>query len=357
MNKIKAMVLVEPGRLSPMNIPAKTIHAGGWLAIEATGLSGLEVQAWRGERRGLLYPLIPGQQMVGRIAGTADDFTPFSVGTRVVVEPNIRCGKCKACSNFLASCRRRKPLNVYGGLPSTEPPGLWGGLAELLYLDPQARLHEVSDDIAAEAATFVHSLATGYTWAVETPNMQPEESVLILGPGPRGLGCLIAAQNARAGWIGITGLDVDGDRLDMAAKLGADTVINISSQEISDAVANSLGDRPDVVIDVTSDDPEAIYSAMDLVRPGGRVILASTKGGRGLGNFVSDVIVAKQLQVVGALGASTTAYKWATKQIAEDPRIDKLVSHQFPLEEAERAIQATAGQLGHEELISVAVTF
>jgi hypothetical protein len=67
--------------------------------------------------------------------------------------------------------------------------------------------------------------------------------------------------------------------------------------------------------------------------------------------------VQKQLTVKGALGATSDAYTWAAEQIAADPRLDALVSHQFPLEESARALQAAAGMLGHDELISVAVTF
>jgi threonine dehydrogenase-like Zn-dependent dehydrogenase len=112
-----------------------------------------------------------------------------------------------------------------------------------------------------------------------------------------------------------------------------------------------------VVIDVTSNDPEAIFTGMDLVRSGGRVVLASTKGNRPLSQFFSDLVVTKQLTVIGALGASSTSYEWACRRLGNDPRLDHMVSHQFPLDEATRAIQATAGLLGHEELISVAVTF
>lgn len=355
--EVKAMVLVEPRRLAATRLPTRSPDAGGWLAVEATGLSGAEVQAWRGDRMDLLYPLIPGQQVVGRIADHLDDSVALPVGTRVIVEPVIRCDRCSSCRNGLASCTFRRPHNMYGMIPSTEPPGLWGGLAERLYLDPHSKLHPVSDDIPAEVATFAHPLAHGYTWAVETPRLQPGERVLILGPGPRGLACLVAAQAAGAGWIGISGLDVDYDRLELARMMGADLVVDVTTEDLGIAVANSLGTRPDVVIDVTSDDPEAIYTGFDLVRSGGRVVLASTKGNRPLGQFFSDVIVSKQLSVQGALGASTAAYQWAAGLLDTDPRIDDMVSHQFPLAESNRAIQAAAGLLGHDELISVAVTF
>ncbi len=357
MTQVKAMVLVEPQRLTPTFIPLQNVTEGGWLAIEATGLSGSEVHAWRGTRPDLLYPMIPGQQVVGRIADHLDGSIQLPVGTRVVVEPVIRCGVCAGCSRGLAACSQRKPINSYGGLPSTEPPGLWGGLAEQLYLDPNARLHPVSDDIQAVVATFSHSLAAGWTLAVELPRLDVGESVLILGPGPRGLACLLAAQAAGAGWIGMAGLEVDGDRLDLARQMGANLAVDLTAEDLGVAVANSLGTRPDVVIDVTSDDPEAIFQSLDIIRSGGRAVLGSTKGNRPLAQFFSDVIVTKQLTILGALGATSAAYEWACSQLESDPRIDDMVSHQFPLDEAARAIQATAGLLGHEELISVAVTF
>lgn len=357
MTKVKAMVLVEPRRFAASLLPERTVEAGGWLAVEATGLSGAEVQAWRGDRRELQYPLIPGGQVIGRIAERIDDSIPFEIGTRVIVEPIIRCGECGACRSGLSGCTFRKPLNVYGSIPSTEPPGLWGGLAERLYLDPHARLHRVTDDTPAEVATFAHPLAAGYSWAVELPSLSPGDTILVLGPGPRGLACVLAAQAAGAAWIGVSGLDVDTDRLRLASHIGAHLTVDITKEDLGVAVAESLGTRPDIVVDVTSDDPEAIFTALDLVRSGGRVVLGSTKGHRPLPQFFSDVIVRKELTVRGARGASSDAYRWACGQLECDPRIDDMVSHQFPLDEASRAIQATAGLLGTEELISVAVTF
>ena len=348
-------MLVEPRHFSMTTVSTEGGEAGGWLAVEATGVSGSDVKVWKGEARDVVYPLVPGNEVVGRVAVQGPN-VPYPVGTRVVVEPRIRCGRCRRCQLNLATCTSRKPSNSYGMIASIEPPGLWGGLAELLYLDPNSHLHPVTDDVPSEVATFVHPLASGHTWAVELPLLKPGEDVLILGPGPRGLACLIAAKSAGAGWVGITGLSHDRDRLELAKRLGADAIIDVEKSDVAAAMADNLGRRPDVVIDVTSDDPEAVFTALDLVRSGGRVIMASTKGNRAL-HFLSDVIVSKQLTVRGAAGATSVGYQWATNQLETDPRIDDLVSHQFPLSEASRALQAAAGLLGREELISVAVTF
>lgn len=349
------MMLVEPKHFTLTEMPTQGDSDGGWLAVEATGISGSDVQVWSGDSQSIIYPLVPGHEVVGRIAYQGPT-VPYPVGTRVVVEPRIRCGQCRRCALNLATCISRKPLNSYGMIPTAEPPGLWGGMAEYLYLDPNAVLHPVTDDVPAEVSTCVHPLASGHTWAVELPALKPGESVLILGPGPRGLACLLAAKAAEAGWVGITGLAHDRDRLALATQLGADLAIDVEHTDVAGEIASALGQRPDVVVDVTSNDPEAFFTALDLVRSGGRVILASTKGNRAL-HFLSDVIVAKQLVVRGAMGASSVGYQWATNQLETDQRIDHLVSHQFPLPEASRALQAAAGLLGRDELISVAVTF
>ncbi len=351
-----AMLLVGPRHFTRTSMRVPELDHGGWLAIEATGISGVEVQAWKGTSRLVRYPLVPGHEVVGRIADDPHGSFGLPIGTRVVVESSIRCGRCHRCQAGLSSCAGRKPTNAYGQVPSTEAPGLWGGLAEYLFLDPSARLHAVTDDVPAAVGSFAHALAAGFTWAVETPQLRPGQSVLILGPGPRGLASLIAAQAAGAGWVGMTGLSHDADRLGLAKELGADLVVDVETEDLASAVGNSLGTRPDVIVDVTSNDSEVILSALDLVRPGGVVVLASTKGTNAINQLFSDIIVLKELCLRGAFGASSTAYHWATRQIGTDDRLDELVSHEFPLDEADRAIQASDGMLGRDQLFSVAVT-
>ena len=351
-----AMLLVSPRQFTKTQLRVPEMERGGWLAIESTAISGVEVQAWKGITQLVRYPLIPGHEVVGRIASDPHKTTGYPVGTRVVVEGVIRCGTCDRCRNGLAVCTSRRPANAYGRLPSTEAPGLWGGFSEMMYLDPGSRIHPVSDDVPAAVGTFAHALADGYTWAVQVPQLQEGQTVLILGPGPRGLAASIAARQAGASWVGVSGLGHDRDRLRLAKALGADVTIDVDRDDISTVVANSLGARPDVVIDVTSHDSEIVVGALDIVRPGGTVVLASTKGTNAINQLFSDIIVMKELTIRGAYSATSSAYDWATAHLTTDDRLDQMVSHEFPLDEADRAILATAGELGRDDLISVTVT-
>jgi threonine dehydrogenase-like Zn-dependent dehydrogenase len=351
------MMLVGPRTFSKNTLTVPEISKGGWLAIEATGISGVDVQAWKGISRLAQYPMIPGHEVVGRVASDPFGTIGFPIGTRVIVESNIRCKKCTRCRNGLSTCSAKRPTNAYGQIPSSEKPSFWGGLAETLYIDPGATLHRISDDIPASVGTFAHPLASGWTWAVEVPKLRPGQSVLVLGPGPRGLACLCAAKSAGAGWVGITGLSHDADRLELARQLGADLTIDIEQEDPASSVADSLGTRPDIIIDITGGDSEAFLTALDLVRPGGTVVLASTKGNAAVQNLFSDIILMKEITIKGSFGATSSGYHWATRHLGSQPIFDNVVSHDFPLDEAERAIQATAGMLGREQLFSVAVTF
>ena len=180
--RAKAMLLVEPRHMSPTSLPIPDVDRGGWLAIEATGLSGLDVQAWLGATD-LRYPLIPGHEVVGRIASAG----PISIcrwvqGRRRELDPlrglppmHQRVGELQPPP----SGQRLWPATVH------RAPALWGGLAEYLYLDPAARLHLVSDDIPPVAATFAHPpRASPGRWRRRRCNRGER---LVMGPGPRGL--------------------------------------------------------------------------------------------------------------------------------------------------------------------------
>ena len=135
----KAMLLVGPRQFVPTVLAVPEVEDGAWLAVEATGVSGVEVQAWTGSSRFVEYPVVPGHEVVGRIAAGSESMN-LEVGTRVVVESTIRCGACRRCMTGMSSCSSRRPVNAYGQIPSTVQPALWGGFAEMMYLDPGSRV-------------------------------------------------------------------------------------------------------------------------------------------------------------------------------------------------------------------------
>src|SRR2546428_224159 len=156
---------------------------------------------------------------------------------------------------------RRKHLGSPAGppprrVPRAAPaprPGLWGAYADYMYLDPLSIVHRVREDIPASLAVMFNPLGAGFRWAVEIPATGPGDSVLVLGPGQRGLASVIAARAAGADTIIVTGLSRDARKLALARELGADHVIDVEREDARARVRELTGGRgAEVVIEVTA---------------------------------------------------------------------------------------------------------
>jgi threonine dehydrogenase-like Zn-dependent dehydrogenase len=222
-----------------------------------------------------------------------------------------------------------------------------------MYLDPCTVLHPVRRDIPANIAVMFNPLGAGFRWAVELPRTQPGDSVLILGPGQRGLACVIAARAAGADQIIVTGLTRDAHKLALAQQLGADHVIDVETEDVQRRVQELTNGRgADVVVEVSSYAPEPVAQALHYAAPGGRVILAGVKGFKAVPEFLSDLIVVKEITIMGAFGVTARAYESAIRLI-ESGRVPlaTLHTHDFALEDADRAIRMLAGEIPGEASI------
>jgi threonine dehydrogenase-like Zn-dependent dehydrogenase len=350
-----AMVQTGPGRLEPRELPLPVIgRDDGLLRVEACGICGSDVESLDGTLR-VPLPLIPGHEPVGRIAEVGEDAARrwgVAPGDRVAVETLLPCWACPRCRRgAYPLCDRRR---IYSYVPLAEPPGLWGAYAEYLYLAPNAILHRIDPDLAPEIAVLFNPLGAGFRWAVEMPRTRPGDTLLVLGPGQRGLASVIAAREAGAGTIVVTGLARDAHKLALARELGADHAIDVESEDLFKRVREITGGRgADVVVEVTSFAPEPVRDAVDCCAPGGTVVLAGVKGMKPVPNFVSDKVVLKEITLRGAIGVTWDAYERAIRLI-ESRRLplDRLQTHRFPLRDAERAVRTLAGDVAGEHAVA-----
>ena len=127
-------------------------------------------------------------------------------GDRVAVEILRPCRACDYClTGRYMSCPNRD--GAYGMTPLSREPAPVGRLrASYLYLHPWAILHKVSKDLPPEIAVMFNPLGAGVRWAAFLGEVGLGETVLILGPGQRGLASVIAARARGAGTIIVTGL-------------------------------------------------------------------------------------------------------------------------------------------------------
>jgi threonine dehydrogenase-like Zn-dependent dehydrogenase len=348
------MVLTAPRRLEPRELPVPEIGAGeALLRVEACGICGSDYEQFEGVLR-TPVPVIPGHEPVGTLEAIGDDAARrwgVDVGERVAVENLISCRFCDAClAGRYSLCRTRR---IYSYIPLSVGHGLWGAYAEYMLLDPNSVVHRIDRRVPPELATLFNPLGAGFRWAVELPETGPGDTVLVLGPGQRGLASVIASREAGASRILVSGLAADARKLALALELGADHVIDVENEDLRRRVRELTDGRgADVVIEVTSYATAPVAQALDCAAPGGRVILAGTKGFAPIPDFVSDKIVLKEISVRGAIGVTSSGYAAAIRLI-ESGRLplEKLHTHDFPLREAERAIRTLAREIPGEESI------
>ena len=105
-------------------------------------------------------------------------------------------------------------------------------------------------------------------------------------------------------------------------------------------------------MEVTSYATEPVREALDFVRKGGTIVLAGVKGFKPVDDFISDIIVMKEITIKGAIGVTSSGYRKAIDLIERGTvPIEKMHTHNFALEEAELAIRTLAREIEGEESI------
>jgi alcohol dehydrogenase len=319
------------------------------LRVEACGLCGTDHEQYTGHLFGG-FAFVPGHETIGVIEHIGDAAARrwgVARGDRVAVEVFQSCRRCGACrAGAYQRCERHGLGDMYGYIPVDKPPGLWGGYAQTQYLGPDAILHHVPDELDPVVATLFNPLGAGVRWAVTVPDTQPGDVVAVLGPGVRGLSAAAAAKDAGAGFVMVTGRGRrDLERLAVARDFGADLTVDVAEANPVRALRDATGGLADVVLDVTAKAPEAFAQAVALARPAGTVVVAGTRGGP-VPEFQPDLIVYKELRIVGALGVDSAAYQAALALLAGGryPFAD-LPRSVVSLDGAENLIRSLAGEV------------
>ncbi|MCH5677572.1 zinc-dependent alcohol dehydrogenase [Streptomyces gilvus] len=329
MSTATALVLEAPGRLVAHEIEVpEPLPGEALLRVEACGLCGTDHEMFTGAMPAAL-PLVPGHEVIGTIEAATPEFLSvrsLAEGDRVALEVFQRCGDCGPCrSGAYPLCRRHGLRDSYGNSPLSSGAGLWGGYATHVVLTTDAVVHRVPAGLDPVHATLFNPLGAGIRWGVTLPGVREGDVVAVLGPGLRGLGAVAAASAAKAGFILLTGAGGrDADRLELGRLLGATEAVDVTQADPRALLKERVGGLADVVVDVTAAAPAAFVQALDLVRPGGTVVVAGTRGAHPLREFNPDRIVLKELRLLGARGVDGAAYSAALDLLAADQRLRTL---------------------------------
>jgi NADPH:quinone reductase-like Zn-dependent oxidoreductase len=291
--------------------------------VKAVSLNHVDLRLRSGKSpRPVDLPHIGGLDISGDIAKIGKNVTGISEGTRVVIEPAVRCGKCRFCQKGESNlCVATKVIGV----------NLHGGFAEYVKV-PGANVVQIPDNLSYnDASTIPICSVTAWYGLIKRGGLKPGETVLIHAAGSgTGSAAVQVAKLSGAYVIATAGTD---EKLVKAKELGADEIINYNKSDFVEEVKKLTGKNG---VDVVFDQIGASVWDKNIqsLAPRGRLLLVGVVGGgsvpANLGALIMRDISVKGVTVFNAPRKDLTAVVNLTSQGRLRPVIDKV----FKLEEA-----------------------
>jgi len=315
------------GAVRMESVPVPEIFEGEVLIrVAACGICGTDVKKVRHNL--VRPPQILGHEIAGTIAKVASGVTQWSVGDRVVSFHHIPCGACFYCERELFSqCPEYKKVGVTAGF---EPNG--GGFAQ--YVRVMSRIVNrgmvsIPDDVMFEEATFVEPVNTCLK-AIHKARIAPEEVVFVLGQGPIGLLLTFLARKAGAT---VFSSDLLPFRRKMSIRFGSqmcfDPAVTDPAEEVRQ-YRSGLG--ADAVL-LAVPDTKLVISALNIARPGGRVLLFAQNDPVTQIQFPAAAVGVEEKEILGSYSASIGCQELSAKLVFEHHALfGELICHRFPLE-------------------------
>jgi 2-desacetyl-2-hydroxyethyl bacteriochlorophyllide A dehydrogenase len=357
--RMRAWVLGDPGQLvfteKPVAAPgrAEVLVRIDAVAICATDLDVIAHGPPALIQGGLPFNKnwTPGHEYMGTVAALGPGVDEFSIGDRVTVEIHAGCGQCKRCRMGMYTSCLNYGLN-YGEVDKGHRANGFttdGGFAEYAVNNINT-LIRIADTMTDEEATLVVTAGTAMYGLTELGGLVAGESVVVIGPGPIGLLGVAVAKALGASPVILTG--TREARLQKGIELGADHVVNVTKQDVVEAVRRLNGGKGvDYVIEC-SGAAGAINEAGRMLNRGGKICLAAFPHEP----VPVDVahLVRNNIYVYGIRGEGKSATHRA-EAFMRAKRFDatKIHTHTFPLAELPEALRYARDRV--EDAIKVVV--
>ncbi len=283
-------------------------------------------------------PRIFGHEMAGVVAQVGAGVTGFKEGDRVMSFHHVPCGECYYCRKQTpAQCPLYKKTGATAGF---EPSG--GGFAEYIrvmdFVVANRGVVHIPDGVPFEQAAFVEPLNTVMK-GQKMLNLEPDDTVLVIGQGPIGL--MHAALARRTGAKVLTS-DLFAERHAIASRFGLTNPIHAGTENVVERVMAATEGRGADAVVLAVGGNALIKTAMDAVRPGGKVMLfAQTQHGETTIDPAAVCVDEKTL--LGSYSSSFPILDEVTGLVFDGYRngfdLTQLISHRFSLEEAVEAIE------------------
>ena len=310
---MKALVFDEPRRAAVRDLETPSIGADEVLVRSRNvGICHSDFELYEGRYIiPVSYPIIPGHEWAGEVAQVGSAVTTVRPGDRVVGECVVNNGS----DHFGFS--------------------ISGANAEY-FVAKASWLHVIPDELSFAQGAFVEPFSVAYSATVAAGGIDASDEVAVIGGGPIGLLCAMAAATMGAS---VTLVEPPAHRRALGLEIGAREALDPTASSLAEQAAEATRGRGfDVVIEAAGV-PAAMASALPIAGLGARVVFVGIDVG-GSAPVEIGLVQSKALQIRGIIGSAglwpRTIRFMATSGVDPTP----LLTARFPLEDAAAALEA-----------------
>lgn len=332
---MKALVANKPGELrvvdvqkpkpGPREALVKVKHCG----VCATDISIYHGTLNLGEGINPLYPVRLGHEWSGIVEETGSDNWRIKPGDRVISDTGFSCGECEMClEGQYQNCEKGRAIGTIGEC--------WpGAMAEYMVM-PERLLFKVPDNVPLDEAALVEPASIGLYGLLRSP-MGPGKTLLVIGPGPIGLGGMACAKGMGAGRTLLAGRK--DHKLEIGKRMGADVVINTTTENLYEAVMRETdGKGADVVMDTTGD-ASIFNDILLMVRSSGTLVIPGFYE-KPIQNAHLDRLIVRNCTLVGAAGTPNMGRKILDLLSNGHASLKPMITDRFSFEQVLEAFDA-----------------
>ena len=312
-------------------LPVPEIGPGELLVkVESSGICGSDVMEWYRIQRA---PMVLGHEVAGTIVKTGSGVDRFKEGDNIIATHHVPCNSCHYClSGHHTVCDTLRE--------TTFEPGGFSEYLRVPAINVDRGVFTMPDGLSFDEASFAEPLACVYR-GQRRANIQPGQSVIVLGSGLAGLLHVNLARALGAGRIIAT--DMVPDRLEAAKSLGADHTF-LATDDIPARLREVNDDRLADLVIVCTGAPTALQQGLDSVDRGGTVLFfAPTAPGVNIAVPVNDLFFWSDATLTttyaGAPGDLATALEMISSGRVQ---VGQMISHRLGLDDAGLGFQLTA---------------
>ncbi|WP_127583237.1 zinc-dependent alcohol dehydrogenase [Paenibacillus koleovorans] len=331
-----------PGNVELAVIPEPACGPGMVkVRVACTGICGTDLHVYHDTFKN--YPPVTlGHEFAGEIVEAGSGVRRLKAGDRVAVlgSTAVVCGQCEYCrQGHYMFCPVRRGMGH----------GVNGSFTKYVVVrEDQAYL--LPDEVSYEEGALSEPFACAVQAIEELTDIHAGDTVLLTGPGPIGLLCLMLLVAKGCKTI-VAGTKEDAVRLEMAGRLGADVVVDVSSERLADIVdRETQGRGVDVSVDC-SGAARGIVSCFQSLKKMGKHIQVGI-----IGQDVTlpyDTILYKQAAVFGSLGHSLKSWDGVLRLLKQRKiELSRIITHKLPLSQWREAFELCESKQGVKVLIS-----